>query len=154
MSPLDRSSLPMPLRARATVAGPLAVVALLAALVLLPATASAKLVTFSAPSHNIGCAIDNGYARCDILRHTWKAPAKPKRCMLDWGDGMFVQGRGRGRFICAGDTTHNPRGAVLAYGRSRSVGRFTCTSRTSGMTCRNGANGHGFTISRSSYRAF
>jgi hypothetical protein len=136
---------------------PLLAVALLAIFALLPGSATAarsRLVMFSAPSHNIGCAIDLGFARCDVARRTWKPPAKPKRCMLDWGQGMFVERTGRGAFICAGDTTLDPRGAVLAYGRSRSVGRFTCTSRKSGMTCRNRRSGHGFTISRSAYRAF
>ncbi|MDO8211786.1 DUF6636 domain-containing protein [Conexibacter sp. CPCC 206217] len=157
MSPLVRarraSAAPIPISARAR--GVLA--AALAALLLLAlgtASAQARLVMFSAPSHNIGCAIDNGFARCDVARHTWKAPAKPTSCRLDWGNGMAVGRRGRGAFVCAGDTTLNPRGAVLPYGRSRSVGSFTCSSRRSGMTCRNGANGHGFTVSRTVARAF
>jgi hypothetical protein len=132
----------------------LATVVVLALLALLPSAAGAKLVMFSAPSHNIGCAMDNGFARCDVANRTWRTPAKPKGCMLDWGNGFFVERRGRGRVVCAGDTTLNPRGAVLAYGKSRSMGAFTCTSRRAGMTCSHSGSGHGFTVSRSAYRLF
>jgi hypothetical protein len=134
----------------------LAAAALLSALVLAvpSASAGAKLVMFSSPSHNIGCAVDQGFARCDVRSRTWKPPAKPKRCMLDWGQGLLVGATGRGQFVCAGDTTLDPSGAVLPYGRSRGVGRFSCTSRIAGMTCRNARSGHGFTISRTGYRRF
>jgi hypothetical protein len=43
---------------------------------------------------------------------------------------------------------------VLAYGHSRSVGRFTCTSRTTGLTCRDRRSGHGFEVSRERQRLF
>lgn len=123
-------------------------------LALAPAAADAKLIMFSAPSHNIGCAMDNGFARCDVANRTWRTPAKPRGCMLDWGNGFLVERRGRGRVVCAGDTVLNPRGPVLAYGKSRSVGAFTCTSRRAGMTCSHSGSGHGFTVSRSAYRVF
>ncbi len=44
-------------------------------------------------------------------------------------------------------------GKVLAYGRSIRRGRIRCTSRESGVT-RENARGHGFRISRASYRRF
>lgn len=130
--------------------------AALCAAALLPAAATAAggFQTFTTPSGNIGCAMDRQFARCDVWRHSWKAPPKPRGCRLDWGQGMYVFTKGRGRFVCAGDTTINPRAAVLGYGRSRRAGRFTCTSRRSGMTCSHSGSGHGFTVSRTSYRAF
>ena len=119
----------------------------------LPAVATAKSGGFQSPSKNIGCYIDSSAVRCDIRVHSWTAPPKPSYCDVDWGGGMAVGKKHRGGFVCAGDTTLNA-GPVLAYGSSRSEGRFTCTSRESGMTCRNRRNGHGFFLSRDSYRRF
>ena len=113
-----------------------------------------SLVMFSSPSHNIGCAVERSYARCDIWRRGWKPPAKPRSCRFDWGQGLYVERRGRAGFVCASDTTIDPRGRVLPYGQSRGVGPFICTSRRSGMTCRNRRSGHGFTLARGGYRAF
>lgn len=139
-------SVRLPLAALA-LALPLAVLAL-------AAQPAAALVMFSSPSRNIGCAIDRGFARCDVANHSWRAPAKPKRCMLDWGNGLIVGRRGRGQYVCAGDTVLQQRGAVLGYGRSRTVGSFTCTSRKSGMTCSHSGSGHGFTVSKTRAKTY
>jgi hypothetical protein len=61
---------------------------------------------------------------------------------------------GAGRFVCAGDTTLDPRAAPLAYGTDAQVGSIRCASRTDGMTCTNETNSHGFFISFARYRAF
>jgi hypothetical protein len=42
---------------------------------------------------------------------------------------------------------------TLAYGRSWSYEGFRCTSRKSGLTCRN-KSGHGFTLGKRSQRIF
>lgn len=134
-----------------------AVVALAATAVLLTlaaAPASARLVSFSAPGHNVGCAMTGRWVRCDIRSHRWSPPRKPRSCELDWGSALAVDRSGRAAFVCAGDTTVNPRGRVLRYGRSERVGRFTCTSRRSGMTCSHGGSGHGFKLSRARYSTF
>lgn len=117
------------------------------------ATASAKTGPFQSPSGNIGCYINPGGVRCDISKHDWPTPAEPASCDLDYGGGLTVGKTGRGTFFCAGDTTLH-QGPVLGYGHRRSAGRFTCTSRSSGMTCRNRRNGHGYFLSRQSYRRF
>lgn len=132
---------------------PLAGLVALALLLLTTGTASA-LTMFSSPSRNIGCAMDRGFARCDVAKKSWHAPPKPKRCMLDWGNGLLLGRRGRAQFVCAGDTTLQQRGAILRYGRSRTVGSFTCTSRKSGMTCSHSGSGHGFTVSRTRWKVF
>jgi hypothetical protein len=94
-------------------------------------------------------------ARCDIRHRSWTPPARPKTCpsFTGYGQGLEVGKSGRGHVVCAGDTAL-AQGPVLGYGRKRSVGRFTCTSRTSGMSCVNRVTGHGFTISKQSYRLF
>jgi hypothetical protein len=127
----------------------------LAAAVLLAlgaAPASARLVMFSSPSHNIGCAMTTRFARCDIENRDWSAPRKPRSCRLDWGFGLEIGKSGRAGFVCAGDTTIDPRGRVLAYGTQQIMGRYTCSSRRSGMTCRNRGTGNGFRIARAGYR--
>lgn len=127
--------------------------ALLAATVLAP-PAAAKYKGFETPSGNIGCYVDTtGGARCDIAERDWRPPPRPASCELDYGQGISVNRSGRGHFLCAGDTALGA-GPVLAYGKSVSAGRYTCTSRRSGVTCRNGRSGHGFFISRASYRLF
>ena len=126
----------------------------LLALVALAVPASASAGSFQSPSRNIGCYISKGLgARCDIRHREWKAPPKPKGCELDWGFGLVVGEVERGAMVCAGDTALG-MGPVLAYGRSISEGRYTCASRRSGMRCVNRRSGHGFEISRQTYRRF
>ncbi len=119
-------------------------------------TASAAVVTFRTPSGNIGCQGETARAhntvRCDIARRSWRPPRKPARCVLDWGQGLVLERRGRARFVCAGDTALN-RGRILAYGARRRIGGITCRSRTTGLTCVN-VDGHGFFLSRGAYRRF
>ena len=52
------------------------------------------------------------------------------------------------------DAAGHPRSRVLAYGTSRRFGVYTCTSRRSGLTCRNRRTAHGFTVSRESQKVF
>lgn len=134
-------------------------IGLLAAAVTLTAAAPAMAssASFMSPSGNIGCIVasDQG-ARCDIQNRDWAPGARPKGCpsFTDYGQGLWVTKKGRGHVVCAGDTALSNGGPVLVYGKSRSVGRYTCTSRTSGMTCRNRRTGHGFRIAKQSYRLF
>jgi hypothetical protein len=129
-----------------------ALIATLAGLSAAP-VAQAKRGPFQSPTGNIGCYIDTGFVRCDIALHDWATPKRPKSCELDYGQGLAVDKSGRAGFVCAGDTTLH-QGPVLGYGHSRSAGRFTCVSKAAGMTCRNRNNGHGFFLSRQSYRRF
>jgi hypothetical protein len=119
-------------------------------------TASATLVQFRTPSGNIGCAGETARAsnsiRCDIRNRSWSPPPKPRSCELDWGGGISLDRRGRSQFVCAGDTALN-NGGKLAYGKRKTIGAIVCVSRTSGLTCTN-ADGHGFAMSRTSYRRF
>lgn len=116
------------------------------------ASASASVHQFQSPSRNIGCYIDGDSVRCDIRARTWSPPRKPASCpsVVSWGQGLQV-GRGRATFVCAGDTVLGA-GSILGYGKTRSAGRFSCTSRESGMSCRNRVTGHGFFLSRTTFR--
>jgi hypothetical protein len=123
----------------------------------LPTGAAARSIRFfQSPSHNIGCVMVRGKyaeARCDIAKHSWKAPKKPKSCQLDYGNGLLVTRHGKGRFVCAGDTVLH-QGKVLAYGKAIRWGPFKCKSKRSGVRCVNRRNGHGFKLSRQRARRF
>jgi hypothetical protein len=94
-----------------------------------------------------------GVARCDIKQRIWSPPPRPPSCPkeVDFGQGLDVSASGHGQLVCAGDTALDPSAAKLAYGQSTAVGGITCTSATTGMTCKN-ASGGGFFISIQSYR--
>jgi hypothetical protein len=118
------------------------------------ATGQQSFTGFQSPSGNIGCVIGRrGGVRCDIRNRDWRPPPKPASCRLDWGFGLTVERRGRGRFVCAGDTTLG-QGRRLAYGEAIRRGRFRCVSRRSGMRCTNRRNGHGFALSRERAQRF
>jgi len=114
---------------------------------------AASSAWFSSPSRNIGCSMTTTVVRCDTIKHTYRPTAKPAGCHFAWGPSVQVGTTGKGRFRCVSDTVAGaPK--VLAYGKSITVGRFRCTSRSTGMTCVDTRNGHGFTIARASYRLF
>lgn len=122
-----------------------------------PSVAPARLVikSFSTPSGNIRCvAVRSGgkwSLRCDTLKRTWQPP--PRDCG-DFGDNagsVAMTKRKRPRFICVSDAV-DP-GRVLKYGRVWDKGPFTCKSRRKGLRCYN-LGGHGWFLSRESYRLF
>jgi hypothetical protein len=119
----------------------LAVVLLLAG----AAPASARIVDFQTPSKRIVCiyATSTGepaFVRCDL------------RFLND--RAVILEAGRRARKIKVTDAVGDPSSPVLAYGRSRTLGRFTCTSRTTGLTCRDRRSGHGFEVSRQRQRLF
>lgn len=128
------------------------VLALTLGAVLAPA-ASAQAVRFQSPSKNIGCYLSKAFVRCDVDKRSWDPPPKPRWCERDFGQGLYVERRGRGRFVCANDSALGT-GRVLGYGESRRRGRYRCRSRTSGMRCVNTRTDHGFFISRQRARRF
>jgi hypothetical protein len=125
----------------------LAAVALSAALA---APAAARIYKpFNTPSGKISCAYFSypelepaaGPAiRCDLLFLNDRA--------------VYLGLKGKAQKVHVTDAVGNPRARKLAYGTSTSFGRFTCTSRTTGLTCRNRSSGHGFTVSRASQKVF
>jgi Family of unknown function (DUF6636) len=115
-------------------------------------------VTFRTPSHNIGCGYSKfpgepANLRCDIRSGLKPRPPKPKKCDLDWAYGYAMGRTGRAGTFCAGDTVLDPKARVLGYGNTWQRNGFNCTSRTTGLTCRN-LSGHGFYLSREHSRTF
>ena len=61
---------------------------------------------------------------------------------------MFARGRANGHFSRLNTGAYQDLAPVLRFAHTwRAVASFTCTSRTSGLTCRNGA-GHGWWLGR------
>jgi hypothetical protein len=116
--------------------------------------ADVSLKTFKSPTGNIGCVLDASYARCDIRERTWTPPPKPANCDLDWGSGLAVSPADAGTIVCAGDTAYDPGAPVLSYGQRTRQSSMVCASAESGVTCTHEASGHGFFLSRDSYRLF
>lgn len=118
------------------------------------ADVAVHLEWFSSPSKNIGCRITEDDARCDVSNYEWsELPAKPVDCEFDWGGALIVGQKGPGEVGCVSDTELGATD-VLAYGTATTAHGFTCTSESSGMTCRNDATGHGFEIARARYDIF
>lgn len=117
------------------------------------AAAAKRWPSFQTPSGNIHC-IDERYEefprtlRCDI--NSGLNPEPSRDCEFDWG-AMTLGKRRRGKPMCASDTGFNSESRVLAYGTTWKRGPFTCTSRRSGLTCRN-EHDHGIFLSRSEWR--
>jgi hypothetical protein len=112
-----------------------------------------RLVHFQSPSGNIGCVVWRGTARCDIDKHGWTPPPRPADCRLDYGQGIALGSDGSSEFVCAGDTTLDPKAPILAYGESEGGGGVTCASSEAGVTCKDG-DGHGFFISVQGYKLY
>jgi len=125
---------PLPLLAAFTCAG-----------LMFPAAAQAVYKTFRTPSGQILCAYYNASERaleirCDLLFLNDRA--------------AVIRASGKGRIVKVTDAAGNPRSRTLTCGTSTRFGAYTCTSRRSGLPCRNRRSGHGFTVSKQSQRVF
>ena len=113
-------------------------------------------LAFHSPSGNIQCAISTGdYAqvRCDMSKLTPSYTKAPPDCEFDWGSSFAVDAGGRGYLACVSDAVADPGGVELGYGKSISLGPFTCASEESGMECTN-PGGHGFLVSKAWQKLF
>jgi hypothetical protein len=135
-----------------------------------PAAAqSTDSARFQTPSGNINCAMyedpEGDFASCLVKNSTWKNPKRrPADCDLDWEPAeISVTSEKRGSTItnrifvgaCRGDIgplCEPDKCLTLTYGKSIKVGRITCTSQKSGVTCvTNRGRKRGFTIARAGY---
>jgi len=132
-----------------------AILLMVCALAVIPSAASAagSSKTFKTPDGNIVCALVGGSgigaARCGIRKANW---SQPKACPAGWDFVFLTTTLGvKGSPSCV-DNTIAPK-AVLAIGKKTSLAGITCSSAKKGVTCIK-ANGHGFFISRASYKLF
>ena len=117
---------------------------------------------FHSPTANIKCYYNphgltsrgiTSVVRCG-LAHADYSMQLQRRCMAgDW-HGFTLTPSGRPLLYCPGGASGDRVVyTTLAYGKSWQRGPFTCTSRISGVTCRN-RTGHGLFISRQAYRTW
>jgi len=112
---------------------------------------------FKTPSGNIVCGYDARAAASVECGIKSGLRPRPKAIQCQAGDPtdkrISLRGTGRATFVlCAGDPGPllpqvEAKAAVLGYGASKRIGAIGCSSRTTGLTCRN-ASGHGFFLSR------
>ena len=125
----------------------------------LPASGS-TIASFRTPTGNIGCVFSAGLdgaekptIRCDIRSRLRPEPRAPKSCPLDYGDSIQVYRLGHPILVCHGDTAIDPGSRVLQYGHTFRRDGLSCTSYVYGLNCSN-RSGHGFFMSRQSWRTF
>ncbi|MDQ5820312.1 MAG: hypothetical protein M3540_02615 [Actinomycetota bacterium] len=127
-----------------------------AALALVPSATAASPISFRLPSGNIGCIYADAsitgraFLRCDTrfgLR-----PEPRARCEQDW-TGIVFPAASKPRPQCAGDTALDSRARVIPYGGRWVGGGYICTSSRTGLRCKR-RNGHGFFLSRTSWRVY
>jgi hypothetical protein len=115
---------------------------------------------FRSPTGNIRCFVGNRLY-CSIGSAAY-AKQLQDRCLrpdgsgVDW-HGFALSANRRATVFCTSNPAYNPNTQrpsypKLAYGKTFRRGAFSCTSRITGVTCRNRA-GHSLFISRQSWRA-
>ena len=128
-------------------------------------SSSARTVPgFRSPSGNIRCYYDpkafapphstKSLLTCG-LQHADYAMQVQRRCPAgDW-HGFTLFAKGKPNIFCTGNPNFSirPVYTTLAYGQSWTRGPFACSSRITGVTCRN-QGAHGFLISRQAYRTW
>lgn len=112
-------------------------------------------LTFTSPTGNITCAMNAHAAGCDVDQMRWPlTAAQLASCGQANLTGLSLPAHGPARFDCRTDVAvPNPQ-RVLAYGKSVTAGPITCSSATTGVTCRDRRTGHGFFASRDSFRRY
>jgi hypothetical protein len=129
------------------------------------AAGGARLPGVKTPSRNISCFFvpirpsAHGNLLCNIKTAVYLNRLQAN-CMagpgLDW-HGFTLPWNGKAQVVCAGGVMYDPRDTptfvVLGYAKTWRHAPFTCTSRTTGLTCVNDRR-HGLFLSRSSWRAW
>ena len=138
---------------------------LVLALALAATASAARIGAFKTPSRNIVCGWTVGDDHQASMECGVKSGLKPppRRIHCQAGDPndkrVALQAHGRATpVLCAGDPGPllpqiEAKARVLAYGTSTTFGGITCRSAVTGLTCRN-RDGHGFFVSRQSWRTF
>ncbi|WP_157803654.1 hypothetical protein [Luteimicrobium subarcticum] len=119
------------------------------------AAAAPVKVRFASPSRNITCAMSKDAVTCDIADLA-KTPAPVDGCEGTVGYVATLDAAGKVGAPCAAS---RPAAApssvsVLAYGKQRSAGPFTCHSTREGVRCTEKSSGKGFTIAKAGIGSF
>jgi hypothetical protein len=117
-----------------------------------PTDATDGPATFALPSGNIACDITDDAATCTIAESDAE-PATEEGCAGVVGPIVTVTAEGASTPCVQGALPGPaaPGTPLLEYGESTTVGDFTCTSSTSGVTCRHDPSEAGFTLARAGH---
>lgn len=116
-----------------------------------PTAAPTADAAFALPSGNIGCAMTVDGVTCSIASIAYKKP-KVEGCSGTTGHVITLGTQGAAWACVEGKkpSVASPETPVLQYGSTRTVGDYTCTSATDGVTCTDGG-GTGFRLARASW---
>ncbi|WP_426595143.1 DUF6636 domain-containing protein [Cellulomonas sp. McL0617] len=107
---------------------------------------------FALPSGNIACAMSTDGVTCTIASFTYAPPVVPG-CAEVTGHVIVLNADGVA-FSCVSGPPPAVAGSdvpVLDYGKSTTVGEYTCTSATDGVQCVDGS-GKGFQLARAAWK--
>ncbi|WP_146843810.1 hypothetical protein [Cellulomonas composti] len=113
---------------------------------------STKPISFRLPSGNIACIMARSGVTCTIASITYAEPVVAG-CAGETGHVLVLNKRGF-EFDCVngpGPAVAGDDVAVLEYGSAATIGRYTCTSATDGVTCTS-KDGVGFQLARAAWR--
>lgn len=113
-------------------------------------TIEGKPVQFSTAGGNVACDLQPAFVECQVRTHTWPSPKKPSDCHNAWGSRVQVAVGTKGEFICWFGESLLGAKRVLPTGEALKVGLVTCRAVSGGVQC--SAEGHGFTLTKATYR--
>lgn len=116
---------------------------------------AAATKTFALPSGNIACELAADSATCTIANST-ATPPEDATCAGVIGLELTVTAEGVD-LPCVEGASPGAAAAgtpVLDYGQSETVGDFTCTSSSTGVTCKHDPSGKGFRLARAGSEVF
>jgi len=120
-----------------------------AAMGALAGTASAK--KFVTEDGNVECLMRSSFVRCDISKHFWESPPKPKSCEFDYGSTLGLNKRGKAKWLCVSDAIGAKK--VAMAGEKIEVGPYRCSVRKKGVVCKYGNSG-GFKLTKTRWEIF
>ena len=139
-----------------------AVAIVIAAAATSSSVAGRALPGFRSPSGNIECyynpqglgsAGTTPVLTCSLDRADYGMKLQRRCDAGDW-HGFTLTPKSKPAIFCPGGASGDrPAYRTLPYGAGWQRGAFTCTSRVTGVTCRNRA-GHGLFVSRQAYRTW
>lgn len=114
-----------------------------------------ETTTFALPSGNIACEITDDSATCTIANSSATPPADAS-CTGDIGHVLTVTAEGAQAPCVEGALPGVAAEGtpVLEYGQSKTVGDFTCTSSSTGVTCKHDPSSKGFQLAKAGSTLF
>lgn len=94
-------------------------------------------------------------AGCDVADKSWSlTSADLASCGQLALAGLSLPAHGAAGFDCRSDVAVPDPQQVLAYGKSLTTGAISCSSAATGVTCHDRRTGHGFFVSRATFRRY